>query len=215
MSENFIEYIKEIDKLQGLVYQNLMSTFNELEESVNTDFDNFGNITNIQQMKQVVLSRLKVATNLVNSPGFKKACITCSAVRVLGLIKYKISSEYLTEEQQVSSLGEVVTDYKIDKKYTEKFYETINELKNNISKFISSKPLRKQFILDNFCIQHLKKEKSSIDKTYSSNNEIIAPEWLTNFGKDDFDNFIKQVIELLNQEDYEGFNKLIVDNNCF
>lgn len=209
MKQEFINHLKRIDNLQGLVYQNLMEAFNDLTNVVKSDFDDISNIGNVQQLKHLILSRLKNSTAYINSPKFRVACITCSAVRILGLLKYELSSKYLSEDDHVQALGQIITDYKIDKKYTEQFYNTIIELKGNISKFISNKQLRKQFHLDDFCIQLLSKEMKAIEESFPEGNEINPPAWIKELNKEDLNALTQKAIEILENEDYDGFLKLI------
>ena len=128
MSQKSIDNIKNIDKLQGLVYQNLMTAFNNLEKNVNINFDDAPNVDNVQKLKQIILTRLKTSVNYINSQEFKTACITCSAARILGLLKYRISTEFTSEEDRIKATGEAVVDHKIDKKYTTRFFEIVDEL---------------------------------------------------------------------------------------
>lgn len=207
MSETFINHLKNINQLQGLIYQNLMETFNNLSENT-PDYSDIGNITNVKQLKHLILSRLKTTTTFINSPQFKVACITCKAVRILGVLKYEIASSYLSDEQQQSALGEVISDYKVDKKYTENFHNAVCELKTNISKFISSQALRKQFILNNFCIQLLNKEKKLLEETFPENKNIAPPEWIKVLTQEELDKMTQQIIVFLENKDYEGFLKL-------
>lgn len=206
MSHNFTEDIKNIDKLQGLIYQNLMTTFNLLKEN-EEDYSDIGTISNVQKLKHIILSRLKTTTSFVNSKEFMTACITCKAVRILGLLKHEIASKYLSEKDQVAALGEAITDYKVDKKYTDNFYNTTQELKNNITKFISSKPLRKQFQLNNHCLQLIAKEKKLLEESFPEDKEINTPEWIKDLSEKDLCDFTTQIIEFLQKEDYEGFKK--------
>ncbi|MGD9581164.1 MAG: hypothetical protein AB7V50_07310 [Vampirovibrionia bacterium] len=206
MTTNLTENLKNIDKLQGLIYQNLMKTFNELTEN-DEDYSDIGNITNVQKLKHVILSRLKTTTTYVNSSEFRVACVTCKAVRILGLLKHEIATKYLSEDEQKSALGEVISDYKVDKKYTESFYNTTQELKNNITKFISSKPLRKQFQLDNFTLMLIAKEKKLIEECFPADKEITSPEWIKELSEKELSDFASQVVDYLQKEDYEAFRK--------
>ncbi|MEW5818646.1 MAG: hypothetical protein AB1782_00515 [Cyanobacteriota bacterium] len=210
MSQEFINHIKNIDNLQGLIYQTLMETFNELNET-SSDFDDMGNISNVKQLKHMILSKLKATTVFINSTKFKNACITCKAVRILALLKHQIATQYLNEADQSSTLGEILTDYKLDKKYTETFNETVQVLKGNITKFISSKSLRKQFQLNTFCIQLLGKEKKLIEETFPENKEINPPEWIRSLSKEELSELIIKSIEYLQNKDYEAFNKLTAE----
>lgn len=208
MSQNFTETIKNIDQLQGLIYQNLMATFNELNENED-NFSDIGTIANVQKLKHIILSRLKTTTNYVNSEEFKVACITCKAVRILGLLKHEIASKHLSKQDQIGALGEAITDYKVDKKYTENFFNTTQELKSNITKFISSKPLRKQFQLNNACLQLIAREKKLIEESFPEDKEINAPEWIKEFSEEELSTFATQVVEFLENKDYEGFRKFV------
>ena len=53
MSHNFTEDIKNIDKLQGLIYQNLMTTFN-LQKENEEDYSDIGTISNVQKLKHII-----------------------------------------------------------------------------------------------------------------------------------------------------------------
>jgi hypothetical protein len=192
-----------------------MGSFNELEKSVNLDFDDTAHMESLQKLKQVILTRLKSGLIYINTREFYIACITCSAARILGLLKYKISKDFLSEEEQVEAIGEAITDYKLDKKYTDRFYEIINSLKEHISKFLSSKNLRKQFQINSQCLQHIKKEKSAIDQTLPTETEVKLPEWLETMTEEELNIFAEKVIELLNNNQFDEFKKFIDHNNYY
>lgn len=208
MTQKLANYITQIDQLQGLIYQNLMDTFNDISSIRNEDLDNLGNISNLQQLKHTVLSKINKSTEFINGPKFRIACITCKAVRIIGLLKYTISSKYLSDEEKVKFVGQVITDYKIEKKYTEDFYNLTKEAKEEITKFITNKQLRKKFHLNDFCLQILNQEQKLISQTFPEDKEINVPEWLETLNQKELEEFVNTVIELLENKDYEAFLKL-------
>lgn len=215
MSEKLLENIKELDKLQGIIYQNLMTTFNNLEIALNFDFESKKNIGNVQELKHIVLAGLNKGISYLNSAEFKNACITCSVVRLIAISKYIILKDFLETDNPDNSIKDTLQELNLDKKYTQRFFEAINEQKVQVSKFITNNNLKKRFLIDNFCVQHVKKEKMAVEYTFPENGNINIPEWAKDIKEEALENITSQLIELIKKEDYEALNKFIYENKYF
>lgn len=210
-NKNLIEYLTQIDKLQGIIYENLMNTFNELDDITYLDSEEIESIDNISHFKHIVLSWLTKSTDFMNGEKFKIACITCRAVRILGLLKYVISNNFLSDDERKSALGQVFIEYRIEEKYTNDYHNTMTKIKGEILKYITSKQLRKRFYLNDFCLQLLNKEKKLLTATFVDDINIIVPDWLNNMNKEELESFASQIIEYLNSSNYQMFYGMVKD----
>lgn len=210
MSENFALTIKKIDALQGHIYQTLMDAFNELSEIYHEDPKQMvGNVQNMAALKVAILGALKKPLDYINADKFWIACLTCSTLRLFGLLKYVILKKHLTNEDLEKYLGEIKVEYKVDKKYTEYFYDCIEGLKTNISQIITNKNLRKKYTIDRKCLTHLAQEKKALAESYGSDTSIHVPEWLDAFDEASLLEFSEQLITAYDKKDFVMLKNII------
>lgn len=204
MTKEFQECLKNIDSLQGTLLQNLLDTFNEIVEH-DQGYEDLVNISNVQQLKATILGRLKKSVQMVNSESFLNACLSCKAMRILALLKFIIATEHLKDEDIEAILGESISDYKLDRRYTETFDQFVKDLKGNISKFISSKPLRRQLILDNKVIKFISTEKKALEEAFPDNEKISPPTWITELSPEELLDFGNKTVQLIKENNFKDF----------